>query len=180
VQSLIPIVMSGILAVYALVISVLIASDIKPPPEKNYSLYAGFCHMAAGLSVGLSGLAAGYAIGIVGDAVCRTLPVEVLKAEADTIRVYAPSCDSRGSSSAWFLSSFSPKFWVSMGQYSPSLHHPEPSEDENPLHDQLHDHIYPDRKKANTDIIQSHCRSYSKHPSQWLKDQRWNMYYYFV
>jgi V-type H+-transporting ATPase proteolipid subunit len=68
-QSLIPIVMSGILAVYALVISVLIASDIKPPPEKNYSLYAGFCHMAAGLSVGLSGLAAGYAIGIVGDAV---------------------------------------------------------------------------------------------------------------
>jgi F0F1-type ATP synthase membrane subunit c/vacuolar-type H+-ATPase subunit K len=70
VQSLIPIVMSGILAVYALVISVLIASDIKPPPETNYSLYAGFCHMAAGLSVGLSGLAAGYAIGIVGDAVC--------------------------------------------------------------------------------------------------------------
>jgi F0F1-type ATP synthase membrane subunit c/vacuolar-type H+-ATPase subunit K len=73
VQSLIPIVMSGILAVYALVISVLIASDIKPPPEKNYSLYAGFCHMAAGLSVGLSGLAAGYAIGIVGDAVCLAL-----------------------------------------------------------------------------------------------------------
>jgi hypothetical protein len=61
--------MSGILAVYALVISVLIASDIKPPPE-TYSLFAGFLHMAAGLSVGLSGLAAGYAIGIVGDAVC--------------------------------------------------------------------------------------------------------------
>ena len=68
-QSLIPIVMSGILAVYALVISVLIASDIKPPPDKNYSLFAGFMHMGAGLSVGLSGLAAGYAIGIVGDAV---------------------------------------------------------------------------------------------------------------
>jgi F0F1-type ATP synthase membrane subunit c/vacuolar-type H+-ATPase subunit K len=62
--------MSGILAVYALVISVLIASDIKPPPEKEYSLFAGFMHMGAGLSVGLSGLAAGYAIGIVGDAVC--------------------------------------------------------------------------------------------------------------
>jgi len=62
--------MSGILAVYALVISVLIASDIKPPPDTHYSLYAGFMHMAAGLSVGLSGLAAGYAIGIVGDAVC--------------------------------------------------------------------------------------------------------------
>jgi F0F1-type ATP synthase membrane subunit c/vacuolar-type H+-ATPase subunit K len=67
--------MSGILAVYALVISVLIASDIKPPPQKNYSLYAGFCHMAAGLSVGLSGLAAGYAIGIVGDAVCWDIAI---------------------------------------------------------------------------------------------------------
>jgi F0F1-type ATP synthase membrane subunit c/vacuolar-type H+-ATPase subunit K len=116
VQSLIPIVMSGILAVYALVISVLIASDIKPPPEKNYSLYAGFCHMAAGLSVGLSGLAAGYAIGIVGDAVCRTLPLEVPKADANIVRVCAPSCDSRESSSAWSLFSFSPRSWVSMGQ----------------------------------------------------------------
>ncbi|KAF1943685.1 V-type ATPase [Clathrospora elynae] len=70
-KSLIPIVMSGILAVYALVISVLIASDIKPPPA-TYSLYAGFMHMAAGLSVGLTGLAAGYAIGIVGDAGVRS------------------------------------------------------------------------------------------------------------
>lgn len=63
--------MSGILAVYALVISVLIASDIRPPP-KHYSLYNGIMHMAAGLSVGLPGLAAGYAIGIVGDVVRRT------------------------------------------------------------------------------------------------------------
>lgn len=116
-QSLIPIVMSGILAVYALVISVLIASDIKPPPEKNYSLYAGFCHMAAGLSVGLSGLAAGYAIGIVGDAVRRTYPVQALKAEANLGRVCVPSCDSRGSLSAWCLFSFSLKSWVSTGQY---------------------------------------------------------------
>lgn len=61
--------MSGILAVYALVISVLIASDIRPAPEQRYSLFAGFMHMAAGLSVGLSGMAAGYAIGIVGDVV---------------------------------------------------------------------------------------------------------------
>ncbi|KAF2681760.1 vacuolar ATP synthase-like protein 16 kDa proteolipid subunit [Lentithecium fluviatile CBS 122367] len=66
-KCLIPVVMSGILAVYALVISVLIASEIRPQPEMYYSLYAGFMHMAAGLSVGLSGMAAGYAIGIVGD-----------------------------------------------------------------------------------------------------------------
>jgi len=66
-KSLIPVVMSGILAVYSLVIAVLIASDIGPPPDQNYSLFNGFMHLACGLSVGLTGLAAGYAIGIVGD-----------------------------------------------------------------------------------------------------------------
>ncbi len=35
------------------------------------SLYASFISLAAGLSVGLSGLAAGFAIGIVGDAGVR-------------------------------------------------------------------------------------------------------------
>lgn len=38
-QSLIPVVMAGIIAVYSLVISVLIAGDLSPPPKKNYSLY---------------------------------------------------------------------------------------------------------------------------------------------
>lgn len=58
--------MSGIIAVYALVIAVLIASDMGPPPH-TYSLFTGFMHLASGLSVGLAGLAAGYAIGVVGD-----------------------------------------------------------------------------------------------------------------
>lgn len=59
--------MSGIIAVYALVIAVLISGELRPPPEKYYSLFSGFMHMAAGLSVGMTGMAAGYAIGIVGD-----------------------------------------------------------------------------------------------------------------
>ena len=54
---------------FALVIAVLIAGDMAPPPEQNYSLFNGFMHLACGLSVGLTGLAAGYAIGIVGDSV---------------------------------------------------------------------------------------------------------------
>jgi V-type H+-transporting ATPase 16kDa proteolipid subunit len=66
-KSLIPVVMSGIIAVYALVIAVLIAGDMAPPSQQTYSLFTGFMHLAAGMSVGLSGLAAGYAIGIVGD-----------------------------------------------------------------------------------------------------------------
>lgn len=94
--------MSGILAVYALVISVLIASDIRPPPQKNYSLYAGFMHMAAGLSVGLTGLAAGYAIGIVGDVVRIGVRMKGQRAYIDSHRASARTCSSRGFSWAWF------------------------------------------------------------------------------
>jgi len=61
--------MAGIIAVYALVVSVLIAGDMSPPPGQHYSLFSGFMHLACGLSVGLTGLAAGYAIGVVGDTV---------------------------------------------------------------------------------------------------------------
>ncbi|CAK7269579.1 v-type proton ATPase 16 kDa proteolipid subunit 2 [Sporothrix epigloea] len=67
-KCLIPVVMSGIIAVYALVISVLIAQDLAPPSSSNhYSLFNGFMHLACGISVGATGLAAGYCIGVVGD-----------------------------------------------------------------------------------------------------------------
>lgn len=59
--------MAGIIAVYGLVVAVLIVGDLSP--DRPYSLYSGFIHLAAGLSCGLTGLAAGHAIGIVGDAV---------------------------------------------------------------------------------------------------------------
>merc|ERR1711887_92502 len=59
--------MAGILAIYGLVVSVLLAGQLSD----NYSLYKSFLHLGAGLSVGLSGLAAGFAIGIVGDAGVR-------------------------------------------------------------------------------------------------------------
>ncbi|RSH87272.1 v-type proton ATPase 16 kDa proteolipid subunit 2 [Saitozyma podzolica] len=68
-KSLIPVVMSGIIAVYGLVVSVLIAGGLAP--GEPYSLFAGFVHLAAGLACGFTGLAAGYAIGIVGDACVR-------------------------------------------------------------------------------------------------------------
>ncbi|KAI1328650.1 vacuolar ATP synthase 16 kDa proteolipid subunit 2 [Xylariaceae sp. FL0255] len=69
-KCLIPVVMSGIIAVYSLVIAVLIAEDMAPPSpggENSYSLYNGFMHLSCGLAVGLTGLAAGYCIGVVGD-----------------------------------------------------------------------------------------------------------------
>lgn len=40
--------------------------EVKPG---NYSLFAGFVHLGAGLACGFTGMAAGYAIGIVGDSV---------------------------------------------------------------------------------------------------------------
>ncbi|CDK27024.1 unnamed protein product [Kuraishia capsulata CBS 1993] len=63
-RSLIPVVMSGILSVYGLVVAVLIAGGISP---KDYSLFNGFMHLSCGLSVGFACLASGYSIGIVGD-----------------------------------------------------------------------------------------------------------------
>ena len=70
-KALIPVVMAGIISVYGLVIAVLIANGISPPPA-NYSLFTGAIHLGAGLSTGLAGLAAGYAIGYVGDSCVRS------------------------------------------------------------------------------------------------------------
>ncbi|KAJ7212120.1 hypothetical protein GGX14DRAFT_550754 [Mycena pura] len=67
-KSLIPVVMSGIIAVYGLVVSVLIVGSLLP---NNYPLAAGFIHLGAGLACGFTGMAAGYAIGLVGDSCVR-------------------------------------------------------------------------------------------------------------
>ncbi|KAL6608909.1 V-type ATPase, partial [Neocallimastix sp. 'constans'] len=63
-KSLIPVVMAGIVAVYGLVVSVLIAGQLE---DKPYSLFSGFVHFFSGITTGLTGVASGYAIGIVGD-----------------------------------------------------------------------------------------------------------------
>ncbi|KAK2764458.1 H(+)-transporting V0 sector ATPase subunit c [Arachnomyces sp. PD_36] len=67
VKNIVPIVMAGIIGIYGLVVSVLIADGLK----QKLPLYTGFIQLGAGLAVGLSGLAAGFAIGIVGDAGVR-------------------------------------------------------------------------------------------------------------
>jgi len=67
VKNIVPIVMAGIIGIYGLVVSVLIANDLK----QELPLYTGFIQLGAGLAVGLAGLAAGFAIGIVGDAGVR-------------------------------------------------------------------------------------------------------------
>lgn len=54
---IVPIVMAGIIGIYGLVVSVLVADGLK----QSLPLYTGFIQLGAGLAVGLSGLAAGYA-----------------------------------------------------------------------------------------------------------------------
>lgn len=53
---IVPIVMAGIIGIYGLVVSVLIANDLA----QQLSLYTGFIQLGAGLAVGLAGMAAGY------------------------------------------------------------------------------------------------------------------------
>jgi F0F1-type ATP synthase membrane subunit c/vacuolar-type H+-ATPase subunit K len=92
--------MSGIIAVYGLVIAVLIAGDMAPPPTQNMSLYTGFMHLASGLSVGLAGVAAGYTIGIVGDAVSDLATMLVSDFDANIfLRVFVLTCSSPESTS---------------------------------------------------------------------------------
>ena len=52
---IVPIVMAGIIGIYGLVVSVLIANDLN----QKVPLYTGFIQLGAGLSVGLAGMAAG-------------------------------------------------------------------------------------------------------------------------
>ena len=68
-RAIIPVIFAGVIAIYGLIISVIISGGIDP--SNNYSLLKSFMDLAAGLSVGLSGLGAGMAIGIVGDAGVR-------------------------------------------------------------------------------------------------------------
>lgn len=68
-KSLVPVVMASIVGIYGLVVAALISQSLSP--ERNYSLYTGAVHLAAGLATGMAGLAAGWAIGEVGDASVR-------------------------------------------------------------------------------------------------------------
>ncbi|RDW86808.1 V-type proton ATPase 16 kDa proteolipid subunit [Aspergillus mulundensis] len=67
VKNIVPVVMAGIIGIYGLVVSVLIANNLG----QKVPLYTALVQLGAGLAVGLAGLAAGFAIGIVGDAGVR-------------------------------------------------------------------------------------------------------------
>lgn len=82
-KNMIPVIMSGILGIYGLIVSVILFNGSiffifyivkKPTPEGNqYSSYEAYAHLGSGLSCGLSCLAAGLSLGICGDAGCRAI-----------------------------------------------------------------------------------------------------------
>ncbi|KFY14021.1 hypothetical protein V492_02910 [Pseudogymnoascus sp. VKM F-4246] len=105
-KSLLPTVMAGIISVYALVVSLLIVGDVGPPLEQHYSLYSGNMHLAAGVSVGMTGLAAGYGIGVIGEHGIRSytkqsrifVPLVLLLIFAEVLGLYGTDSpyDSKG------------------------------------------------------------------------------------
>jgi len=80
-KSIIPVVMSGILGIYGLIIAVLLTIKVKAVPYTNDSIYkpddwsinyfVSYKYLSAGLCCGLSALASGLCIGVVGDAGVR-------------------------------------------------------------------------------------------------------------
>ena len=68
-ESVIPVIMIGILGIYGLIVAVILKQSIKA----EYTYFLGWRHFASGLCCGLSSLAAGISIGIAGDAGVRAL-----------------------------------------------------------------------------------------------------------
>jgi V-type H+-transporting ATPase proteolipid subunit len=66
-KSILPVIFSGVLAIYGIIIAVILNSGMTG----SYTEATGYKQLAAGLCCGLSSLAAGLAIGIVGDAGVR-------------------------------------------------------------------------------------------------------------
>ena len=68
-KAIMPVILSGVCGIFGLIIAVIISSGMTAPGEgtkTTYSLYTGYAHLGAGLTVGLSNLASGLAIGMCG------------------------------------------------------------------------------------------------------------------
>lgn len=71
IKNLVAIIMAGVLGIYGLIVSIIIAGAVVAPSTDTglhtYSQYTGFAHLAAGISCGLCCLAAGGATGVAGE-----------------------------------------------------------------------------------------------------------------
>lgn len=69
VKNLVAIIMAGVLGIYGLIVSIIIAGGVTNPDNgaNTYSQFSGWAHVCAALCCGLSCLAAGGTIGLVGE-----------------------------------------------------------------------------------------------------------------
>ena len=67
-QSIIPVVMAGILGIYGIIVCISVTSGLN---KGDFILQKGYKAFGAGLIIGLSCLASGLAIGVAGDATVR-------------------------------------------------------------------------------------------------------------
>merc|ERR1712137_487978 len=65
-KSIMPVILSGVCGIFGLIIAVIISSTMTPGADK-YSLFTGYAHLGAGLTVGLSNLATGLALCMAGE-----------------------------------------------------------------------------------------------------------------
>lgn len=72
-KSVFPVIMSGILGIYGLIISVILIQKIG---KENYDYVTGYKHLGSGICCGLASLGSGLAIGIVGEAGSRALGLQ--------------------------------------------------------------------------------------------------------
>lgn len=96
-KNVIPIVMAGVIGIYGLIVSVILAESIQTPSqgrENGYSIYTAMAHLCAGLCAGASGLVAGGCIGIVGDN-----GVKAVGYRASQISLFPSSSEKNGYSS---------------------------------------------------------------------------------
>merc|ERR1712228_498710 len=63
-MGIMPVILSGVCGIFGLIIAVIISSTMDPT---KYSLFSGYAHLGAGLTVGLSNLATGLALGMSGE-----------------------------------------------------------------------------------------------------------------
>ena len=69
-KSILPVIFSGVLAIYGIIIAVILQGNLASADD-TFPANKGFKSLGAGLCCGLSSLAAGLAIGVVGDAGVR-------------------------------------------------------------------------------------------------------------
>jgi len=104
-KNIIPVVMAGVLGIYGLIVAVIIATGVAAFSAgsglySDYSMYSGFSHLAAGLTVGMCGISCGICIGISGEAGIKSVAEAPRNKPAHVTKLYVGMVLIQGTASA--------------------------------------------------------------------------------